>query len=304
MRPPLQQRFHVYVLGPNQDPRLTTVAAGATIQGIELPTDNDAPFFLTGRAVRHKYATDALNQANLQGLRTRWSGPGADYRSEFLLESLVMVYYGQFGNPKPIAPGVSYPASSIIRLDLQNTGPNPISNLTYYFIGYKTYPWDSVVGYTYPKNIKRVQTFAYPIPVVALGVSELRPSQIFTCKDDADFVFRAGQCPPLFTTGGRTLAEVGIILRDFDKHSYMNDYVQLDVLFGSGSAPATIPVGPTPSFVSPFGTGPGQPGLIYPEIYLPADHVLRYDLQRNDGAVGANQAETFTFNLIGSKVFV
>ena len=304
MRPPLQHRFQVYVLGPNQDPRLASVAAGATVQGVELVTDIDAPFFLTGRAVRHKYATGALNQANLQGLKTRWAGPAKDYRCDFLLESLVMVYYGQHGNPKPIAPGVSYPAGSIIRLDLQNTGASAITNLTYYFIGYKAYPWDSVVGYTYPKSILRVQTFAYPVPVVGLGVSETRNGQIFTCKDDADFVFRAGQSPVLFTNGGRTLGEVAIVLRDFNKQSYMNDFVQFDVLFGSGSPPATVPVGPTPSFVSPFGTGPASPGLIYPEIYIPRNRQLRYDLQRGDGAGGANQAEDFTFNLIGSKVFV
>jgi hypothetical protein len=303
-RPPFQQRFFLYILGPNQDPRLASVAAGAQVLGVELTTDTDAPFVLKGRSVRHKY-TSSLNQANLPGLKTQWADAGFNYRCTYLRESLVMAYYGQFGNPKPIAPTVHYPAGSIISLDLQNTGASAITNLTYYWWGYKLFPWDTVVGYTYPQKIDRVQTFAYPISVPTLGVSEERLNQFFMCKDDADFVIRAGQGPTLFATGGgspRVFAEVGIILRDFDKRAYMNDYVQFDVLFGSGSPPATIPVGPTPSFVSPFATGPGQPGLFYPEIYLPRDHQIRYDLKRGDGAGGSNQSETFTFNLIGSKV--
>jgi hypothetical protein len=79
--------------------------------------------------------------------------------------------------------------------------------------------------------------------------------------------------------------------------------VALDVLFGCGNQPAVIPVGPTPSFTTPFATGPGQMGIIYPEIYVPKNHQLMYDLQRADGAVGSNVSEDFTFNLIGSKVF-
>jgi len=301
MKPPYQQRFQVYVIGANQDPRLASVAAGATLEEIKLTTDSDAPFVMTGRAVRTSY-TSSLNQANLAGLKSRWAGPKKDYRSESLRESLQMVYYGQFGNPKPIAPGVTYPASSTLLVDCQNFGASAITNLTYYFFGYKLYPWGSVVGYTYPKRFAS-QTFAYPVPVTGLGVSEYRPGQIFTVKNDADFVIRAGQGPTFFSTDGRTFAEVGIILRDFDKKPYMNDFVQFDVLFGNGAAPATIPVGPTPSFVQPFGTGPSSPGLFYPEIYVPRNHQLRFDLQRSDGSGGSNQAEDFTFNLIGSKVF-
>jgi hypothetical protein len=301
MKPPLQERFQCYVLGPNQDARLTSVAAGATLEELKLVTDGDAPFIMTGRAVRHTY-TAALTQANLAGLKTRWAGPKKDYRSEFLLESLAMVYYGQGGNPKPIAPGVQYPANSTLLVDCQNTGASPILGLTYYFFGYKLYPWGAVVGYTYPKTFAS-QTFAYPVVNLALGVSEYRPGQIFTVKDDGDFVVRGGQGPTFSSAGGRTFAEVAIVLRDFDKKPYMNDFVHFDVLFGNGSAPATIPVGPTPSVVSPFGTGSGLPGLFYPEIYVPRNHQLRYDLQRTDGVVGANQNEDFTFNLIGSKVF-
>jgi hypothetical protein len=301
----LQQRHYDYVLGPNQDVRLASVAAGAVLEEVLLEMDSDAPFVLTGRAVRHKY-TSSLNQANLAGLKSKWTGPTRDYRQQgFILESLQMAYYGQFGNPKPIVPGILYPARSVLMLDLKNTGPNTITNLQFFFRGFKLYPKGTVPAYTYPKKLAS-QTFSYPVFVSQLGVSEFRQNQIFTCKGDADFVLRAGQGIPLSSVGterAQVLAEVSITLKDHAKQPYSNDFMPFDILFGVGAAPAVIPLGPAPSFVSPFGTGPGQPGLFYPEIYVPKNHQLLYDLQRADGAVGGNQAEDFTFNLIGGKVF-
>lgn len=301
MIPALQQRHYDYVLGPNQDARLHSVAAGAVITGLFLEMDSDAPFVLTGRAVRHAY-TSALTQTNLRGVKTKWTGPTRDYRHQgYILESLQMAYYGQFGNPKPIVPGILYPPRSVLILDLKNTGA-AITDLSFYFRGFKLFPQGAVPAYTYPRRFAS-QTFSYPVPVSQLGVSETRLNQIFTCKQDADFVLRAGQGITISSVGGRTLAEVAIRLKDHQKNPYSNDFVPFDILFGAGAFPAVVPVGPTPSFVRPFGTGPGQPGLLYPEIYVPMNHQLLYDLQRADGAGGSNVAEDFTFNFIGGKVF-
>ncbi len=302
MTPKLQERFFIYVLGPGQDSRLASIASGVTIQEVNLRTDDDAPFVLTGRSVRHAYTSD-LDQADLQGLKTRWSGPTKDYRQqEYVRESLQSAYYGQFGNPKPIIPQIYYPSRSVLSVDLQNTGASTITNLSFYWWGYKLFPAGAVPAYTYPRRMGS-QTFAYPVTVTSLGVSEYRYDQIFTVKPDADFVFRAGQGIPIFSTeGGRTLAEVSIRLKDNHKQAYSSDFVPFDVLFGTGQFPAVVPIGPTPSLVGPFGTGPSSPGLVYPEIYLPRNYQLLYDLHRADGAGGSNQAETFTFSLIGSKV--
>lgn len=299
----LQERFFVYVLGPDQDSRLSSIAAGASIQEVNLRTDDDAPFVLVGKTVRHAYTSD-LDQAGLQGLKTKFSGPLKDYRQqEYVLESLQAAYYGQFGNPKPIVPPIFYPSRSVLSVDLQNTGASAITNLSFYFWGYKQFPAGAVPAYTYPRRFG-AQTFAYPVPVVALdagGVNpEYRYDQIFTVKPDADFVLRAGQGPRIFQAEGRRLAEVSIKLKDNHKQAYMSDFVPFDVLFGSGSFPAVIPLGPTPSFTTPFATGPAQPGIIYPEIYLPRNYQLLYDLKRADGA--GNQAEDFSFAFIGSKV--
>lgn len=317
-RPPTQHRHYDYVVGgnlaidkTNQDVRLNTVAAGAEIQDIILQMDNDAPFFMTSRAVRCAYVPSGrggtFDQSPLQGLKTKWTGPGGrDFRQQdYILESLQMAYYGQFGNPKPIAPGILFPAGSVMRIDLRNTGSGGISNLQFFFRGYKLYPWGSVIANTYPAECAS-QSFAYPVFVSQLGFSELRQNQIFTVKTDADFVLRAGCTFPISSSGEespRTLAEVFIILKDPDKKPYSNDFIPMDVLWGNSAFPAVVPVGPTPSFTTPFGTGPGQPGLFYPEIYVPKNHQLLYDLWRQDGAVGSNQSEDFTFNLIGAKVF-
>lgn len=298
-------RHYDYVLGPNQDGRLASVAAGDVVTEVLLQMDDDAPFMLTGRAVRCKY-TSSLNQSSLRGLKTRWTGPTRDYRQQsFVLESLQSAYYGCFGNPKPIVPGILFPPRSVLMLDLVNTGASAITNLQFFFRGYKLFPKGAVPAYTYPRRFAS-QTFSYPVRVSSFGVSETRVDQIFTCKQDADFVVRGGQGITISATESespRTLAEVAIKLKDFNKQPYSNDYVPFDVLFGTGAFPAVVPVGPTPSFVSPFGTGPNQPGLFYPEIYVPMNHQLLYDLERSDGVSGSNQAEDFTFNLIGGKVF-
>ncbi len=300
MNPGLQQRHFDYVLGPNQDSRLASVATGRVITEVLLEMDDDAPFVLTGRAVRCSYG-DTFSQAPLQGLKTRWTGPDRDYRTQnYLRESLGMVYYGQSGNPKPIAPAIVYPSRSVLMLDLINTGASAIPNLTFFFRGYKLFPQGAVPAYTYPRRMAS-QTFSYPVPVVGLGIAETRQNLIFTVKDDADFVLRGGQAPRIANNGGgRVLANVSIRLKDHQKNPYSSDFMPFDVLFGSGDAGAFTPLGPTPSFVSPFGTGPGQPGLFYPEIYVPQNYQLLYDLQRADTG---NQAEDFQFNLIGGKVF-
>ena len=69
MRPRFQLRHQDYVLGPNQDSRLSSVAAGQMITGIELPMDNDAPFLERGRAYRVAYTDTTRAQAGLNGYR-------------------------------------------------------------------------------------------------------------------------------------------------------------------------------------------------------------------------------------------
>jgi hypothetical protein len=296
----LVERHFDYVLGPNQDPRLASVDPGATLRNVELQMDADAPFLLRRRAVREAYASgDFMNQAGLQFLKTKWTGPVRDYRQQdYVPESLQMANFGQLGNPKPIYPPVAYPATSTLVVDLVNTGSNPITNLTFFWRGVKLFQPGAVQLYTYPPRMKGLW-FNYQIPVAALGPTETRTDQIFTVQPDADFVLRGGQAPlPAPVSQVPFLFEASILLQDADKKPYSNDYMPFDILFGWGQSFTTIPLGP--SLMSTFGPSPALPGLFYPEIYVPANHQLIYNLQRND--VGQTPAD-FTFNLIGQKVY-
>ncbi len=304
-RPPFQERFHIYVLGPNQDSRLASVAAGATVKGLDLVLDPDAPFQLRGRAVRQKFTT-ALTQNGLQYIKAAWTGQLGpdDFRQQRGVNvACEMPNFGQDGCPRSVWPQPTYGPNQIIRVDVQNVGTAAVTNLTFFWFGVKLFPWGSVRDYTYPKAFASI-AYNYQVPVKTLGVSETRLNNIFTV-DQHDFVVRAGQATAPFQVGGeapRTFAEVGIVLKDEQRKPFMNDYVPLDILFGSGGGSAIIPFNQTPSFTIPFGPGPGNPGLIYPEIYVPNTHQLFYDLQRTDGSGGLNQSESFTINLIGMQV--
>ena len=76
-------------------------------------------------------------------------------------------------------------------------------------------------------------------------------------------------------------SKFSVVLRDENGKPYSNDFVDINILFGMGGFFAAYPLGPTPIYVTAFGTGPGLPGLIYPEIYLPANHELLIDVQRS-----------------------
>lgn len=311
MTPRLIERHQDYVLGPNQDSRLASVAAGAVIKEIELRLDPDAPFLLRSRAVRVSYSS-TLTQDYLQGLATRWTGPIRDYRQQdYVRESLQMAFYGQGGNAKPLHPGVLYPANGILVIDITNFGTNALKNLTFFWRGVKLFPPNACQWYTYPQDFQNGKNkakiagewFNYQVAVSNLGQNEIRQTQIFTVRPDADFVLRGGQATAPFLTSPGAFAEVGIKLLDADRKPYSNDYIPLDIMFGSEGFAGinSIPLGSTHI---PMLSGPWSPGLFYPEIYVPKNQQLLYNLQRTDGAVnGATAAQSFTINLIGQKVF-
>ena len=300
----IQERAHWYVLGPNQDARLASVGAGQVITGLELQLDSDAPFQLRSRAIRQSYHTSgSLTQNGLRFLSTRFTGQlgPEDYRSQVLINvSCEMVNFGQVGNPKPIYPAINYPANGIIRVDIANTGTSPILNLQLFFIGVKLFPWGFVQSYTYPEQFSSID-YTYQIPILNLGPTERRPDIPFTVVEN-DFVLRGGLAtPPSIETGESNLffTEVSIVLKDEARKPYMNDYIPLDVIFGSGGFPSVYPLGT--SFIPPFGPGCAQPGLIYPEIYIPCQHTMWYSILRADTGL-LDTAGDWKLAFVGAKV--
>ena len=100
--------------------------------------------------------------------------------------------------------------------------------------------------------------------------------------------------------------DVLVILRDYNGMAYSNDWLPVDLIFGCSPTSPDFPVGtgifpgqPAQNVVA-LGTGPGLPGLIYPEIYLPAQRQLLIDVQQD--AAGTAGDDLF-LNFIGAKVF-
>ena len=311
MTPGLIQRHHDYVLGPNQDSRLASVAAGQVISGLVLPLDGDAPFVLRSRAMRIQY-TALRHQADsvafgtgLNHLFMRWSGPDRDYRAQSVVrQALYGPYFGQLGNPIPVYPQVTYPRNGSIWVDIANFGSGALTNLTLYFRGVKLFAPGAVKSYTYPATFGLLP-YVYPqgtysdtdgltlVRNVAVTQGPLR--QTFKVKGDADFVLRAGQADLSF---GRALPyEIFITLRDEDEKSYSNDAVHLDVMFGNSN------FGGVYGGLYPVGGGPNSPGLFYPEIYLPKNHLMYFDITRSDAFVAQAAAVNVPISFIGQKVF-
>lgn len=324
MTPNLIQRHQTYVLGPNQDGRLASVAAGATITA-QLELDPDAPFLLRSRSMRVKYdsatvsALPARRQTNLNHLLLRWAGPKRDYRCQnYVRQSLMGPYFGQLGNPIPVAPQVVYPRQSTIEVQLQNDGAAALTNLTLYFHGVKLFSPGAVKAYEYPA-INGLLPFAYPIGLykdsdgltlvrnVAVTQGPLR--QIFRCKPDADFVLRGGQAGSPFAL--TPVNEVFVTVRDEDEKPYSNDAVHMDVMFGNSNAGSLVagttagvlyPVG-TSTGIPPVGCGPASPGLFFPEIYIPKNHLFYVDVSRADVSYAGAVVVDIPISLIGQKVF-
>jgi hypothetical protein len=319
-----RQRHYDYVIGPpstafpenrNQTALLSAIAPGQTITGIPLKLDADAPFLLRGRAMRIPYpVTKGCTKSQpLNGLLMRYTGPNNNYLQQDLVrQSLEMMYFGQFGQWRPVSPQILYPPAGVILIDVKNDSASEIDNLTLYFRGVKLYPWDARPNYTYPDKFASLP-YVYPIApvdpstnpaglILSLGVAETRLNQIFQVKDDADFVIRSAQA------GGVQIEtkyfETFVTLRDPDNLPYSNQPVHVDTLFGYGGSGVTYRVSDVPNSITPKGVGPGMPGWFFPEIYVPRNNLLKYDIYRTDSAYsGCSDTVDFPIMLSGSKVF-
>lgn len=308
MTPGLIQRHHDYVLNKSVDGRLATVAAGASIQGLEVALDTDAPFLLRSRALHVKYSA-ARTQAGLGHLLMRYAGPDRDYRSQdYVRQALYGPYFGQLGNPIPVVPQVVYPRGGIITVDIYNDGATDLTDLILYFRGVKLFAPGAVKSYGYPAQMSTLP-FIYPLGILSttdtlrlvrnVAVTQEGLRQTFQCKSDADFVLRAVQAGLPFST--TPVNEVFLQFRDEDEKPYSNYPVHMDVLCGNSGFAATYAAGG--GNISPIGCGPNSPGLFFPEIYVPKNHVMYVDVSRHDVSYAGAVAVNLPVSLIGQKVF-
>ncbi len=311
MTPGLVQRHQDYVLGPNQDARLASVAPGASFS-MALQLDSDAPFLLRGRALRCRYVSDSRTQTGLNHVLMSWSGPDRVYRSQKQIrQSILAPYFGQLGNPIPVSPQVFYPRQSNINVDITNDGASTLTNLTFYFRGVKLFQPGVVKAYSYPAKFGTLP-FIYPQANRQNTTNTLTPlitqfpvaggpvRYTFKCKADADFVLRGLQAGDPFDT--HPANEIFVQFRDEDEKPYSNDFVHFDVIAGNSDFGNVYPAG-TSAGVAPVGGGPNSLGLFFPEIYIPKNHIFYYDVKRDDTYNGAAVAVDYPLQFHGMKVF-
>lgn len=326
MTPQFQERHQDYVL------RSLSLAPGQVVT-VTLPLDLDAPFVLRSRAAlctltQAAAGLETLSFYDLRYLKMSFTGPDENYVSRGRVPfGLQAPYYGLLGNPAPVFPQLVYPAGGVISVDLENAGASAINNLRVYFRGVKLFPWGARPVNTYPANYGRILPYAYPFVFAGLGVSEIRRNVPFLVNPPGssqavgDFALRGGQAGtpycvatgyiPVSTGNLPSAHEVSVIIRDSDGKAYSNDWVHVDALFGQSSlleaensasghwfALASLTYG-----IAGFMVGPSNPGLFYPEIYIPSNGALFFDVKRDDSAELVTQAAVdFPIVLMGAKV--
>ena len=312
--PQFQQRFQIYQVDSSIDSRLASIAPGASVPGIEFQMEPDAPFLLRGRCYRVAYdSLDSHTQVGIQSLAMRFSGPDQDFRSAQLIpQNLVMAYGGQSAAWKPVYPQIVYPPRSTMTIDLQNLSTTEtLTGLQLYFLGVKLFPMGANPPHqTYPKRMKATP-YGYGInylspqdptnptaSIVNLLTADDRRLQTFQAKNDADFVIRSLQAGPSYAPLG---LEVYITLRDENQKSYSNLPIHFEVL--AGPSTGNYETGSAGS-LGAVGTGCPLPGIIFPELYIPRNHKMYYDILRLDsGYAGADTIPNFPINLLGSRVY-
>lgn len=320
MRPDYQARHWDYVMGgPIQQgfqwPGLQTVAANAQLNKLALRLDTDAPFLLRSVAARVQYDTTstAHRQTGLNQVLWRFTGPSENYLQQIATPlTLQTAWGGQLGNPLPMQRQVLYPAGGTIFVDVINNGSVTLNNLTFYFRGVKLFPWGVRRFYPYPKKMSTLPftylvgqsptvgpTTQYNIPVTTGNVG-FRYS--FNVKSDGDFVLRSVQAGP---TSNNLSWEVFLRLKDSDDYPYSSDFIHMDTLFGNATGPASFPTasGGTTVFQGAIGIGPSNPGVFFPEIYIPNQQYLQVEVYRADSGQGTAVAQDFPMAFMGAKVF-
>jgi hypothetical protein len=284
-------------------PALASIAPGAVLVGLPLTLQPDAPFLLTGLAVKCVYTSavkSCIQLQDLRGLKFRFSGPDGNY----LMDQRVpftswMANYGQLGNPRRIFPNLLYPPQSTILLDLENaSAATTFTNFEIYYRGVKLFPWGQRVYYPYPQTFG-TRRWTYEPKAETMQLKDVRVNQAFHSSQDADFVWRATQAGIPNTSD---FWDVWVIIKDEQQYPHSNQPVHVDVVFGRGQQPATGILYDNSGIC--LEAGPSSPGLWYPEIYIPRQHEMFWDIYRDDTRYGGCPTiSTFPMAMIGAKVY-
>jgi hypothetical protein len=200
-----------------------------------------------------------------------------------------------------------YPPGAQIVVDIGNNTGATITDAQLLFRGSKLFADGAIDAPTYPPRLAALP-FTYQTIVRQVTAAETRTDLQLRVINDADFAYRCGVCDPfgLLVDGQPTstflvnvpqFQELYIQLKDEARKFYSNVPIHVNDLFGQAQ-PVNAPNGNDQS-VAFF------PGLLTPEIYIPRDHSLYFDVHRADNPANpttGNPVDLF-FRFVGAKVF-
>lgn len=271
------ERHHDYQLN------IATLPAGG-LANVELQLDSDAAF--AARQVKQRFTPGAPTG----GWSYRFRAPSGGYESN--IHRFDTFGRGTLTRGNPLYPQMIYPANGSIVVDVRNVTGVQQTNVKLLFRGSKLYPDGSMPAATYPA-VCSILPQVLPVQISAIPIntgSGILNNQI-NAQIDWDFALRYASAEPFLSTGGNgTYDQLYVQLKDQTQKPYSNVPIHIDDLFGSQSSTATGSV----------ITNPFWPGLFTPEIYVPANGILYFDIFRSDTG-GGNVTMQFSFG--GAKVY-
>ena len=270
--PGVQERAQWYV-GKVENPNLV---AGYAQNDLQIRTDSDAPFRLTSIAVYVISATGVAEAAagNI-GVTLRFYHPdGTTGVQQHLLSAQALNPYdasavngaGGFtapylSLPTPVQPNILFPAGAVITFDFAALAGVTPSLALVVFCGTKLGTPGQFWNGGYPQNFRTRPFFGYALQMSTLNLPLL--DQPLNINRDADFVLQTAvqtSYPASTSSPVGALRGLGMRMKDWRGKYYMNDYVPLELIVGGFDYSQT-------------------PGVIYPEIYVPKNQALYFDLE-------------------------
>lgn len=291
------QRHHDYQLS------IPSVPAGGLFN-VPLKLDSDAPFALRSVKTRN---SDPASGFRFRTPRDQYQSP--EFRTDLITNGQGDLLRSRGG--VLIHPEMPYPVNGNIIVDIGNTTGAPLVNFRILFRGSKLFRDGSILSPTYPPtvstlpNIYESRVLQVPVSGNSQAVPGLNCAAVLTnilnIRSDADFACRYLLADPfaMMVDGGpnpppASFTEVYVRLYDESRKYFSNEPIHIADLFTVGDPSAGNVSNPPSRFF---------PGLLTPEIYLPKEGALYWDVYRDDAAFANQFPVDIYFRFQGAKVF-
>ncbi len=254
--------------------KLGAIANGQRVQ-LELLIELGAPFCLRGIG-GYKVQAGPVVSPLTGGFLTI-----SDSRDLVLMNQLIGISgdWPTGGNNalyEPVYQQVVFGPESVMNVVLTNSSGVDWADARLVFRGTKLYYRDRIHSVSYPSNYT---CFPYEQSLnFSVAASQTLRDQPLTVNG-TDFVFRGAALElNASAQGGNSMADLEFKMRDQEGRPYSNEYIHHAWLFPTAFSQ--------------------RPGTFYPEIYLPKDRILLFDLKQG----GATTADV-NLALQGARIF-